>query len=76
MKPRTSPNQKVVTLGLTTTPEIAAVIRRAGNLRGSISQVLWELIDEKRLARLMAADRERMAGAPLTPPETGRPELN
>lgn len=51
---------KTYTLGLNLPPEIAAAIRREGNRRGSISAVLFGLIDQRKLKQLLAADAERM----------------
>jgi hypothetical protein len=53
-------NGKTFTLGLNLPPEIAAAIRREGNRRGSISAVLFGLIDQRKLKQLLAADAERM----------------
>lgn len=51
---------KTYTLGLNLPPEIAAAIRREGNRRGSISAVLFGLLDQKKLKQLLTADAERM----------------
>jgi hypothetical protein len=51
---------KTDTLGLNLPPEIAAAIRREGNRRGSISAVLFGLIDQRKLRQLLATDADRM----------------
>lgn len=46
------------TLGVLLPPTVAAAIRRTGNRKKSISQVLLSLIDRRKLKRLMDLDAE------------------
>jgi hypothetical protein len=58
--PRAKSGTAKKTLGLNLPPEIAAAIHREGNRRGSISSVLFDLLDQKKLRQLLAKDAERM----------------
>jgi hypothetical protein len=60
---------KTETLGLNLPPKIAAAIRRTGFRRSSISAELLNLIDPKKLHRLLRADAEHQAKCHPKPPD-------